>query len=389
MIGPVRDLLIVGGGPVGASLALALAGSGLDIALLEARADVAVSRDDRSLAISYGTRLILERLGIWDAAGTPTPILTIHVSERGGYGRSLLAAGETGLPALGYVLRYASLQQSLGLALANVPGVTLLSGAQVENVAHETDCVSIRYSRNGASHSASARLLVIADGGVSLAEQAGAIIKTRDYEQQAVVGVVGTSRPHAFRAFERFTADGPVALLPFEDRYALVWTAAPETAAALVALPEGDFLEALQKHFGDRAGRFVSAASRARFPLSLRYALDPVLPRTVLLGNAAQALHPIAGQGFNLGLRDAWEFADVIRSRGGEDPGTDDCLSRYRDARKLDRMSGIALTDSLVRIFSNDFAPLRVLRGGGLALLDLLPAAKRAFVQRMIFGGSL
>lgn len=389
MIGPVHDLLIVGGGPVGASLALALAGLGLDIALLEARADVAVSRDDRSLAISYGTRLILERLGIWDAVGTPTPINTIHVSQRGGYGRSLLAAEEIGVAALGYVLRYAKLQQSLGLALANAPGVTLLSGAQAENVAHDTDSVSIRYSRDGVSHSASARLLVIADGGISLAEQAGAIIKTRDYGQQAVVGVVGTSRPHSFCAFERFTADGPVALLPFEDRYALVWTAEPETATGLVALPEGDFLEALQKHFGDRAGRFVSVASRARFPLSLRYAVDPVLPRTVLVGNAAQALHPIAGQGFNLGLRDAWEFAEVIRSRDGEDPGTDDGLSRYRDARKLDRMSGIALTDSLVRIFSNDNAPLRVLRGGGLALLDLLPAAKRAFVQRMIFGGRL
>lgn len=389
MIGPVRDLLIVGGGPVGASLALALAGSGLDIALLEARANVAASRDDRSLAISYGTRLILERLGIWDAVGAPTPINTIHVSQRGGYGRSLLAAEEIGVPALGYVLRYASLQQALGLALARTPGVTLVPGAQVGQMAHEADGVSIHYRREGASHSATARLLVIADGGVSLAEQAGAIVRSRDYDQQAVVGVVETSRPHAFRAFERFTADGPVALLPFENRYALVWTATPETAAALVALPEGDFLDALQKHFGDRAGRFVSVASRARFPLSLRYALDPVLPRTVLLGNAAQALHPIAGQGFNLGLRDAWEFAEVIRSGDGEDPGTDACLSLYRDARKLDRMSGIALTDSLVRIFSNDFAPLRVLRGGGLALLDLLPAAKRAFVQRMIFGGSL
>ncbi len=389
MIGPVRDLLIVGGGPVGASLALALAGSGLDIALLEARANVAASRDDRSLAISYGTRLILERLGIWDAVGAPTPINTIHVSQRGGYGRSLLAAEEIGVPALGYVLRYASLQQALGLALTRAPGVTLVPGAQVGQMAHEADAVSIQYRREGASHSATARLLVIADGGVSLAEQAGAIVRSRDYDQQAVVGVVETSRPHAFRAFERFTADGPVALLPFENRYALVWTATPEAAAALVALPEGDFLNALQKHFGDRAGRFVSIVSRARFPLSLRYALDPVLPRTALLGNAAQALHPIAGQGFNLGLRDAWEFAEVIRSRDGEDPGTDACLSLYRDARKLDRMSGIALTDSLVRIFSNDFAPLRVLRGGGLALLDLLPAAKRAFVQRMIFGGSL
>ncbi len=374
---------------MGASLALALAGSGLGVALFEARADVAASRDDRSLAVSYGTRLILERLGIWDAVATPTPIATIHVSQRGGYGRSLLAAEEVGLPALGYVLRYASLQQALGIALTKAPGIALVSGAQVEQVAHEPDGVSIHYRRDGASHVTTSRLLIIADGGISLAAQAGAIIKSRDYEQQAVVGVVETSRPHGFRAYERFTADGPVALLPFEDRYALVWTAKPEAAAALVASPGSVFLDALQEHFGDRAGRFVSVGSRARFPVSLRYAVDPVLPRTVLLGNAAQALHPIAGQGFNLGLRDAWELAEILRSHGTADPGAAACLSHYRSTRKLDRMGGIALTDSLVRIFSNDLAPLRVLRGSGLALLDLLPAAKRAFVHRMIFGGSV
>jgi 2-octaprenyl-6-methoxyphenol hydroxylase len=389
MTQPRHDLLIVGGGPVGASLAIALAGSGLDVALLESRADVSSSRDDRTLAISYGTRLILERLGIWEAAGTATPINTIHVSQRGGFGRSLLVAEEIGLPALGYVLRYAALQQSLGKALAKAPQVRLLSGAQVETVVQEPDAVSIRYAQNGQSQSVSARLLVIADGGVGLAQQAGAIIKSRDYEQQAVVGLIETSRPHGFCAFERFTGDGPVALLPFENRHALIWTAGPDAASRLVCLPEDEFLGSLQQHFGDRAGRFLSIGARSRFPLSLRYALDPVLPRTVLLGNAAQALHPIAGQGFNLGLRDAWELGEVIRSAGTADPGADASLSRYRSIRKLDRMSGIALTDSLVRIFSNDVGPLRALRGGGLAILDLMPAAKRAFVQRMIFGGAL
>lgn len=388
MTEPGRDLLIVGGGPVGASLALALAGSGLDVALLEARTDVSSSKDDRTLAISYGTHLILERLGVWDAAGPATPINTIHVSQRGGFGRSLLAAEEAGLPALGYVLRYAGLQQSLGKALAKAPARPI-SGAQVETLAQEADAVSIRYLQDGQSRSMSARLLVIADGGVSLAQQAGAVIKSRDYEQQAVVGVLETSRPHGFRAFERFTAEGPVALLPFENRHALIWTAAPDAAARLMSMADSAFLDTLQKHFGDRAGRFLSIGTRSRFPLALRYALDPVLPRTVLLGNAAQALHPIAGQGFNLGLRDAWELAQVIRSAGTTDPGTDACLSRYRRIRRMDRMSGIALTDSLVRIFSNDAAPLRALRGGGLAVLDMLPVAKRAFVQRMIFGGAL
>lgn len=374
---------------MGASLALALAGCGLDVALFEARTDITASNDDRSLAVSYGTRLILERLGAWDSIETPTPIATIHVSQHGGYGRSLLTAEEVGLPALGYVLRYNSLQRALGNALAKASGIELVSGAHVEQVARAPDRISIQYRRDGAPYATTSRLLVVADGGVNLAGQAGAIIRSRDYAQQAVVSVVETSRPHGFRAYERFTADGPVALLPFESRYSLVWTARPETAATLVAMPETEFLGALQEHFGDRAGRFVSVGSRARYPVSLRYAVDPVLTRTVLLGNAAQALHPIAGQGFNLGLRDAWELAEIIRGQGRADPGAADSLSRYRSTRKLDRMSAIALTDSLVRMFSNDLAPLRALRGSGLALLDLLPAAKRTFVHRMIFGGSL
>lgn len=383
-----HDLIIAGGGPVGSALALALAGH-VRVALYEARTEPGATNDERTLAISYGSRLILERLGVWDADATATPILTIHVSQRGGFGRSLLAAEEIGVPALGYVLRYTALQRSLGEALSKAPGVHLISGARVETVAHEADGVTVAYRYREELHATAARLLVIADGGVNLAEQAGATIKSRDYEQQAVVGVVETSQPHGFRAFERFTADGPVALLPFEKRYALIWTAAPDAATRLLNLPEKAFLETLQGHFGDRAGRFLSMGARARFPLTLRYALDPVMPRTVLLGNAAQALHPIAGQGFNLGLRDAWELAQIIRSSGDGDPGADASLSHYRSIRRLDRMGGIALTDSLVRIFSNDVAPLRTLRGAGLAMLDLLPPAKRAFVQRMIFGGSL
>ena len=383
-----RDLVIVGGGPVGASLALALAGSGLDIEVIEARPAVGSSADERTLAVSYGTRLIFERLGIWDAIGVATPIETIHVSQRGGFGRSLLEAKAFDLPALGYVLRYAGLQRALGEALAD-RGMRVSQGVQVDKVEASTQDARITCRTGESSHRISARLLVIADGGTRLAEQVGAQIRSRDYAQEAIVGVVATSLPHAGRAFERFTPDGPVALLPFEERYALIWTAAPDAAAGLLALSDAAFLVALQSHFGDRAGRFLSAGARARFPLSLRYAREAVFARTVLLGNAAQALHPIAGQGLNLGLRDAWDLAGAILENGSADPGADACISSYRNARRLDRAGGIAVTDSLVRIFSNDVAPLRVLRGGALAALDVLPAAKRAFVQRMIFGGSL
>jgi 2-octaprenyl-6-methoxyphenol hydroxylase len=384
-----RDVLIVGGGPVGATLALALAGSGLDVEVLEARATVGESADDRTLAVSHGTRLIFERLGVWDAAGMATPIESIHVSQRGGFGRSCLEAASFGLPALGYVLSYARLQRALGEALRGRSDIRVSTAVEVDTVEVSPAHASITCRKEGRTRVLGARLLAIADGGTRLAGQAGAKLRHRDYAQQAVVGVVEASRPHAFRAYERFTPDGPVALLPFGQTYALIWTAAPEAAAGLVSLPDAAFLAALQDHFGDRPGRFLAIGPRSRFALSLRYALDPVLERTVLLGNAAQALHPIAGQGLNLGLRDAWDLAQLLLARAAEDPGTESTLKEYRAARRLDRLGGIAVTDSLVRIFSNDAAPLRMLRGGALALLDILPAAKRAFIQRMVFGNSL
>ncbi len=382
-----HELVIVGGGPVGAALAIALSTSGYDVLLLEARSELGTASDGRTLAMSYGSRLILARLGAWNRVEPATPIHSIHISQRGGFGRALLTAEDASLPALGYVVGYARLHKAMGEVLASARA-TLAAGASVDDVEFSTDHVTIRFRRRDEEHSVRARLLVIADGGASLGKRAGASIKVRDYRQEAIVASVATSIPHGQRAFERFTADGPVALLPFEDRYALVWTAAPAAAARITEMNDKSFLERLQMHFGDRAGRFLSVAGRARFPLALRYAANPVLPRSVLLGNAAQALHPIAGQGFNLGLRDAWELADLLRHRDDRDPGSTACLAAYSAARRLDRLGGIAVTDSLVRIFSNDFAPLRTARGAGLALLDIAPPVKRAFMQRMIFGAS-
>ena len=383
-----HDLVIVGGGPVGAALAIALANSAYNVLLLEARPELHTASDERTLAMSYGSRLILERLGSWHRVEPATPIHSIHISQRGGFGRALLAAEEAGLPALGYVAGYARLQKALGEALA-LSRATVVAGASVEDLEVGADRITVHFRRYDQQHSVGARLLVIADGGASLGQRAGATIKVRDYRQDAIVASVTMSRPHGNRAFERFSADGPVALLPYTDRSALIWTATPEASARISAMNDSGFLDGLQRHFGDRAGRFLSVAARARFPLALRYADDPVLPRSVLLGNAAQALHPIAGQGFNLGLRDAWELADLLLHRGDRDPGSRASLAAYRSARRLDRLGGIAVTDSLVRIFSNNFGPLRAARGAGLALLDIAPPVKRAFMQRMIFGASL
>jgi 2-octaprenyl-6-methoxyphenol hydroxylase len=380
-----HDLIIAGGGPVGSALALALAGH-VRVALYEARTEPGATNDERTLAISYGSRLILERLGVWNALPAPTPITAIHVSQQGGYGRSLLTAEECDVPALGYVLRYAGLQRALADAISQRRDIAVIGGAAVEQIGTEGDHVVAQVRRGDETLETRARLLVLADGGIRLAEQAGATIRTRDYGQVALVANVRASAAHGGLAYERFCQGGPVALLPFEDRHALIWTATPGEAARLASLPQAAFLAELQAYFGDRAGRFVAVSERSCFPLSLRYALDPVLERVALLGNAAQALHPIAGQGFNLGLRDAWDLADTLRRESRDDPGAPQVLERYRSMRALDRRTGIAFTDSLVRLFSNDVAALRWLRGGGLALLDVLPAARRLFVRRMIFG---
>ncbi|MEW6314421.1 MAG: FAD-dependent monooxygenase [Pseudomonadota bacterium] len=380
------DLLIAGGGPVGAALALALRDSGLKVALCEARpADTPVS-DRRTLALSHGSRLILERLGAW-APLQATPITAIHVSQRHAFGRALLGAQEAGVPALGYVLRYADLQRALAARLA-ASGVDCRYGAQVTHVDLRQDAAHITYQQNGASHIAASKLLAVADGGRSLHGMLGVVPRQHDYHQHAVVAEVATELPHRNTAYERFTEQGPAALLPCDDGLALVWTADPARAQELCALDDATFLARLHEHFGDRLGRFTQAGPRSSFPLLLKYA-DPLpTPRSVLIGNAAQMLHPVAGQGFNLGLRDAWELAQAILSMPAEEMGSTAMLAAYRKARRFDRGSGIRFTDALVRLFSSDRSPLRALLGLGLEAFDAAPAARRFLARRMMFGAA-
>jgi 2-octaprenyl-6-methoxyphenol hydroxylase len=376
-----HDLIIVGGGPVGAAAAAALGGSGLSTVVLEAR-PAASSDDRRSLALSHGSRLILERAGAWDATLPVTSIRTIHVSQRGGFGRATMRAEDVGLPALGYVVSYAALQAALARRLEGC-AVPTLRGARVTQIDGGTESARVRYERAGIVGELAGALVVVADGG----ELAHAAAKhmVHDYRQSALVANVATDRPHDNRAFERFTNDGPIALLPFEAGYALVWTTTPGQAQELSAAAEHAFLDALQDEFGGRAGRFVQVQGRAIYPLALRVARSAWKQRVLLLGNAAQTLHPVAGQGLNLGLRDAFELArrlkaepDALRSRA--------FAERFRSRRRLDRGSSILLTDGLVRVFSNAFPGLSWLRGCGLTALDCLPPAKRVFMGRMLFG---
>lgn len=380
------DILIAGGGPVGAALALALEGSGHSVVLTEAQdggaraapsaaSGSARSRDARAIALSYGSRLILERLHAWSDLA-PTPIEAIHISQRGGFGRTLIRAADCGLPALGYVADYDGLRQSL---LAPPCSARRLFGARLSAFDGATALVQTQAGELAFAP----RLTVFADGA-RIADGRPASAYSKDYRQSAVLAWVKTAQAHRGRAWERFTPEGPLALLPHGPGWALVWTVSPERAERLCALAAPAFLAELQGAFGERLGAFIEAGERSSFPLTLRYRRDEAGPRRLAVGNAAQTLHPVAGQGFNLGLRDAWELARLARD--ARDPGSDPFCAHYRRARAFDRRAGVLFTDSLVGLFSNSAALLGLGRGAGLLTLDLVPFARRFVARRMIYG---
>jgi len=380
------DIAIIGGGPVGASLALALRDSGLKICVLEARPGNTASNDARALALSYGSRLLLERIGIWKALNDVSSIRTIHISQRQSMGRALLRAAELKVPELGYVLPYPALQDALDEALQH-SGITAIYGASVTRLQGEADNATIGYQQGGAERTLHTRLAVVADGGKLLAQQYPPDV--RDYGQSALITHLTCSLPQADMAYERFTSQGPVALLPFQTGYELVWTAPHQLTQEMLTWDDAKFLGELQRHFGDRVGEFLTVGKRTCFPLGLKRApnLFP-MPHTVLLGNAAQTMHPVAGQGFNMGLRDAWELAQEILDTAPEGLGTDAMLAAYRSQRRTDREAGIRFTDGLVRLFSNDLPLVSAGRAAALSALDCLPFVKRFVAKRMMFGAN-
>lgn len=372
-------MAIVGAGPVGAALAASLVRDGRSVRVLEARA--APSRDARTLALSHASRERLEEAGGWPAQAA-TPITEIHVSQKGGAGRTLITAADQDLPALGYTVAYAALEEVLEARLAAL-GANVSWGAACEAIELGPDAARIRLP---GGESLEARLLVLADGGANARRLPGLAYSEKDYGQVAITGPVHADRPHRGRAWERFTPKGPVALLPVGERYALVWTAAPDEARRILALDDAEFLAELQAHFGDRAGRFVAAGPRATFPLKLRTINTPIALRTVIAGNAAQAMHPIAGQGLNIGLRDATALAAILRADPAGDPGAAAVLEAYRDSRRRDAGRGVAFTDFLVDAFMDRRRVVTWGRAAALTLLDLVPPARRWLAGRMIGG---
>ena len=340
------DILVRGAGPVGCVAALLLR-SHCRVGILGADAGTAAFRP---IVLSYASRLILERVGAWDALDV-TPIEAIQVSQAGGFGRTRFDAADCAVPALGYVLEYAALLGALRTRVADLvikedPG---------------------------------SRLVVHAEGAAPEAEE-------KRYGQDALVAAVRFAPPAGSTAYERFTPEGPLALLPLGARHALVWSLRPDRARELAAAPEAEFLAALARAAGTRPGHPIAVEGRSVQPLVLRVQGERVGERRVYIGNAAQTLHPVAGQGLNVGLRDAWELARIVRDK--PDPGAPAVLARFAARRSTDAGAAVRVTDLLARGFLDSGRLARAARGAALTALDLFPAPRRFFARRMIFGPS-
>ncbi len=383
------DLIIVGGGMVGASLAITLADRGLRMALIEAHAPGADSQpgyDDRAIALAYGTRRIFDAIGVWSALESIVePILDIHVSDRGHFGFTGLSAAEEGVPALGYVVTARELGRVL-LARLNQQGVLdVVAPARVVRFDDQGSQVRVEVESNGIMTSLDCRLLVAADGGNSaIRDQLGVPIQHWQYGQSAVVTNITPAKAHANVAYERFTESGPIALLPMtEQRCALVWTVRDEQVDEALALDDEAFLAAFQQRFGYRLGRFRRVGRRLSYPLSLLRTRESVRGRVAIIGNAAHTLHPIAGQGFNLGIRDVAALAEVIDGAfaAGRDIGSPAVLDAYERWRAQEQRNVALATDGLARLFSN---PLRIVRAGrnlGMLAMEFLPGAKHPLAR--------
>ena len=381
------DVAIIGGGMVGASCALALSQTPLRVVLVEGVAPQSAAQpsfDERTTALGNASRRIFHALGVWEPiAGAAAAIRAIHVSDAGRFGFARLCAREQGIEAFGYVATNRTIGTALWQRVAAGGGrIALRVPALLETVESDADRVRLKLRLSGDIEELTARLVVAADGVDSAARRAAGIdTSVEEYEQVALVANVAADRPHDGTAYERFTAAGPFAVVPLLDgSYAVIWTRPPALAEQTLRLSDREFLAELQGAFGWRVGRFVRAGRRAAYPLRLARAHSPVGHRTVLIGNAAQTLHPVAGQGFNLGLRDAAVLAETLAGPG-TDPGAPQVLANFAAQRASDRRGVVGFTDGLVKLFGDRRPPVALARDAGLLLFDLMPPAKSALAR--------
>lgn len=382
------DLLIVGGGLAGNCLALALKNSGLRIAIIEANSREHLHHSpagDRALALASGTVMMLEQLNIWQGIShAATPIKHIHISDRGHFGKTRLSAEKEHVDALGYVITARDIETYVA-NLVTEAGITLIIPARVVGLMSGDNEVCVSLKQGNESLTVSANLLVGADGGLSSVRQLLDIPQQiTEYGQTAIVTTVKSSLTNNNTAFERFTSSGPLALLPVaKNQCAVVWTRTTQDAEELMTSSDSDFLATLQHCFGFKLGELSLSAPRRAFPLSLIRAEAMVSGRAVIIGNAAHQLHPVAGQGFNLGLRDVVKLAEMLREQSelNKDIGETEFLQAYAASRKKDHDLTIGFTDTVVKIFSNEWLSLALVRNMGLTLLDHIPAVKKLLTR--------
>ncbi|EJI1427087.1 2-octaprenyl-6-methoxyphenyl hydroxylase [Vibrio parahaemolyticus] len=383
------DVVIAGGAMAGATLALAiehLSQGALRVAVVEpfkAQSDQHPGFDSRSIALSYGTVNLLRHLELWSAIEPfSTPIEHIHVSDRSHAGMTDITKHDVGVEALGYVVELADVGRVYQELLTHSTAIDLYCPDSAKHITRTQENVTIELA---SGELLNAKLLVAADGAVSqCCQQIGLELSEHDFDQVAVIANIVTQEPHSGRAFERFTENGPVALLPMSDnRMSLVWCLRPDEAQVVMELSESEFLERLQQDFGWRLGAMKKVGLRASYPLLLRHRKQNISHRFAIVGNAAQTLHPIAGQGFNLGIRDVVSLAEELVKQS-EDVGRYQGLMRFSQRRETDRNETIWLTSSLVHVFSNDLLAMRIGRNTALAAMDNLSIFKQPLLRHTL-----
>ena len=382
------DIVIAGGGMIGTSLALALQPLRLRVAVVEAVArqeSGQPSFDDRTTALSRSTQRMFEAMGIWEeVVAASTPIRDIHVSDKGRFGFSHINATEQGVEALGYVVINRVLGHVLQRRLA-ATAVDVLCPARIDGVLLDTESASAIVKTESGEQTLTARLLVAADGaGSGVRDMMGISVQKRDYEQRAVIGNLLPEKAHDNRAYERFTTQGPLAILPLaENRAGFIWTVSESDAQRVLDLSDDEFLAEIQREFGYRLGKFSRVGKRVSYPLVLSKAVRLTAKRSVLIGNSAHGLHPVSAQGFNLGMRDVAALCDCIADAGGVpvDPGDVELLARYAEWRKSDQKKLVHFTDNLVRLFGSTRPGVGTLRNLGMIGFDLIPGVRSVFAK--------